>query len=79
MGQFWLDGHSSDVEIYLLIDGKRFEVAQIADGTLILRDTHEIPPGTSAILVIKVDGHEEREEIFLRSGATSREELVPFF
>ncbi|REK06748.1 MAG: hypothetical protein DWQ37_22125 [Planctomycetota bacterium] len=79
MGQRWLDGYSADVEIYLLIDGKRFDVAQITDGSLILRDSYEIPAETAAELVLKIDGHEEREKIFLRSGSESREEPVPFF
>jgi hypothetical protein len=79
MGQRGLDGYSAEVEIYLLIDGKRREVAQVAGDALVLRDEHPIPPGTSATLVIKVDGHEEREEIFLRDGAENNEQLVPFF
>ena len=79
MGQRWLNGYSADVEIYLLIRGERFDVAQISDGSLILRDSNDIPPGTEATLVIKIDGHEEREHIFLRAGAESSEEPVPFF
>ncbi len=79
MGQRGLDGYSAEVEIYLLIGGKRREVAQVAGDTLVLRDEHPIPPGTAATLVIKIDGQEEREEIFLREGAQSNEQLVPFF
>ena len=79
MGQRWLDGYSAEVEIYLLIDGRRLDVAQIAGDTLVLRDQQVIPPETSATLVIKIDGHEEREQIFLQAGAESSEELVPFF
>jgi hypothetical protein len=79
MGQRWLDGYSAEVEIYLLIAGRRIEVAQIMGDTLILREQHPIPPETFAELVIKVDGNEEREQIFLRAGAESSQELVPFF
>jgi hypothetical protein len=79
MGQLWLDGYSAEVEIYLLIDGKRLDVAQIARDALVLRDEHPIPPGTAATLVTRIDGHEEREEIFLRAGAENNEQLVPFF
>ncbi len=79
MGQRWLDGYSAEVEIYLLIDGRRISVAQIAGDTLILRDQQPIPPGTMATLVIKIDDHEEREQIFLQAGAENSKELVPFF
>ncbi len=78
MGQRWLDGYSAEVEIYLLIAGKRHDVSQIIDDTLILRDQQSISPGTRAMLVIKVDGHEEREQIRLLAGAESNHELIPF-
>ena len=79
MGQKWFDGYSAAVEIYLLIDGKRYDVAQIGAGSLILRDSHKIPPHTHAKLVIKIDGTEEAEYVFLGEGANNNEELVPFF
>lgn len=78
MGQRWLDGYSAHVEIYLVVDGKRFDIAQIGDGSFILRDAGEIPIGTIAKLVIKIDGHEEEEQIFLYEGAVASEETVPF-
>jgi hypothetical protein len=79
MGQRWLDGYSAEVELYLLIDGERIDIAQIADGSIILRDPYVIQSGTSATLVIKIDGHEEREEIVLKSSAENNRELVTFF
>ena len=79
MGQRWLDGYSAQVELYFLVDGKRHEIAQIGNGSFILRDPNEIPPGTSGTLVIKIDGREEREEVMLCNGAAKREEPVLFF
>ena len=79
MGQKWFDGYSAAVEIYLVIDGKRYDVAQIGAGSLILRDSHKIPPHTHAKLVMNLDGVEESENIFLGEGANNNEELVPFF
>ena len=65
MGQRWRDGYSADVEIYLLIDGKRYDVAQIGRGKFILRGEHAIAADTRATLVIIVDGEEERQEILI--------------
>jgi len=79
MGQRWFDGYSAAIEIYLLIDGKRFDVAQIGQGGLLLRDPVPIPPSTSARLIIKIDGNEEVEHVFLAEGADCSERLVPFF
>jgi hypothetical protein len=79
MGQRWFDGYSADVEIYLLIDGKRYDVAQIGAGSLMLRESHQIPPDTHAKLVIKIDGVEQVESVFLGDGAENNEELVSFF
>jgi len=79
MGQRWLDGYSAHVEIYLLIDGKRHDVAQIGGGELILRNHVDIEPGTTATLVIVIDGNEERETIVLTAGSAKIEEPVPYF
>lgn len=78
MGQRWLDGYSADVEIYLLIKGKRHDVAQIGGSKLILRGNPEIPANTRATLVVIVDGNEERQEIILCEEAR-QEEPVAFF
>jgi hypothetical protein len=78
MGQRWLDGYSAEVEIYLLIDGKRIDVAQIGGNTLILRGAAEIAASTRATLVVIVDSVEEREEIVICDNARE-EEPVAFF
>ena len=79
MGQKWFDGYSAEIEIYLVINDKRYDVAQIGAGFLMLRDSNEIPPHTHAKLVMIFDGVEEAENVFLADGAKNNEELVPFF
>jgi hypothetical protein len=79
MGQRWLDGYSAEVEIYLEVAGKRYDVAQIGGGSLLLRDSHTIPPATEAKLVMRIDGVEEVEQIFLGSGAVNNEVAVSYF
>jgi hypothetical protein len=71
MGQRWLDGYSAEVEIYLLIEGKRHDVAQIGGGSVIAAKT-------PAELVIVIDGEEERQKILLCQDAR-REEPIAFF
>lgn len=79
MGQRWLDGYSARVEAYLLVDGKRYDIAQIGRSGLIFADTVQIAPGTAATLVLRIDGVEERENVVLCNGSREPEELVPFF
>ena len=47
MGERSLDGYSADVEIFLMIDGRRHDVAQISGESLFLRHPHPIPRGPS--------------------------------
>ena len=78
MGQRWFDGYSADIEIYLLVGGVRFDVAQIGGGVLILREPADILPFTDAKLVIIVDGHEEVRPVLLASGVNSDQISVPY-
>ncbi|MGD9720632.1 MAG: hypothetical protein AB7O59_16485 [Pirellulales bacterium] len=71
--------YSSHVELYLLVAGERYNVAQVANGSLILRDPRPIPPETAATLVVKIDSKEERSEVFLREGALDNKQFVPYF
>jgi hypothetical protein len=79
MGQKWLDGYSADVEIYLIYNGSRYDVAQIGNGSLIMREPAPIPAETLVTLVMIFDGHEVREKVKLTSSAETCEEAVPFF
>lgn len=79
MGQKWFDGYSADVEIFLLNEGKRYEVAQIGGGSLILREPAPILAGTNVTLVIRIDGHEVQEEVFLGESSDVHAPAVPFF
>jgi hypothetical protein len=78
MGQKWFDGYSADVEIYLLHDGSRYDVAQIGNGSLIMREVAPIPAGTMVMLVIIIDGHEVREWVNLTESANNCEQPVSF-
>jgi hypothetical protein len=78
MGQRWLDGYSAAVEVYLLIQGKRHDIAQIGGGSFILRGEHSIAANTAATLVIVVDGIEERQQILICEDARP-DEPVAFF
>ncbi|HWA97075.1 MAG TPA: hypothetical protein VG713_01220 [Pirellulales bacterium] len=79
MGQLLFDEYSADVEIFLLVDGKRYDVAQIGSGSLILRKPAPLPPGTDARLFIRIDAHEEVTPILLTEGADVDSRPIPFF
>ena len=78
MGQRWSDGYSAAVEVYLLIKGKRYDVAQIGQGSFILRGDHQIAAETAATLVIVVDGEEERQDILICEPVRNEEPAAYF-
>jgi len=79
MGTRWADGYSAQVAIYLIVDGETLNVAQIGPDSFYLREARAIPPNTTATLVLKIDEHEERDEIVLFEGATPNSTKVRFF
>ncbi len=79
MGQQWPDGYSAQVDIYLIVDGERYDVAQVANGSLVMRDPRPIPPETVATLVLDIDGKNESKEIFLRDGVADSNGFIPYF
>ena len=78
MGKRWSDGYSADVEIYLMIDGRRYDVAQVSGKSLFLRDHHQILPGTNAELVMRIDDHKQSEKVVLQAGTKSDELAVNY-
>lgn len=79
MGTRWADGYSAQVTIYLIVDGETLGVAAVGPDSFHLREARAIPPNTSATLVLKIDDHEERDEIVLFEGASPNSTKVRFF
>jgi hypothetical protein len=76
MGFNWQDGgYSSEVKIWLLVDGARFEVAQIGPDTLTLRDDCEVRSGHAQIL-IDIDGRREIHDVIIGAMLPSKSELA---
>jgi len=79
MGKHWEDGgYSADVEVYLCVGGQVLRVAQIGCNSFILRDRCELPPGTEATIVMKVDGREKEYHAFLQNGVVKGVEEVAY-
>lgn len=76
MGIHWVEGgYSADVEIYLLIDGTRHDVAQIGPDFLILRNPSDVPVGNAQI-VTRVDEKLERRDVILNCADPAKGELA---
>jgi hypothetical protein len=43
------NGHSPDIRMELLMGGQRFQLAQMCDGALTVREPRQIPPGVATI------------------------------
>jgi len=79
MGTRWgSGGYSSDVEIYLCANGERLRVAQVGPSRLLLRDRRNIFPGTSAVILICIDGMEEEHHVMLDEGCVAESDVVNF-
>jgi hypothetical protein len=75
MGFRWQDGgYSSEVELHLLVDGRRLEVAQVGKDFLILREPAAVPSG-HAELIITIDGNEQVHHVILSANDPATAEL----
>ena len=75
MGFHWQDGgYSSEVEIHLLIGGKRLPVAQVGKDFLILREPAPVPSG-HAELSITIDGIENVHHVIVSNCDPATAEL----
>ncbi len=79
MGIRWQDGYSSEVRLFLVIDGERIPLSHVSDRNIMLRNRREIPSGTEAEIVIVVDGQEETHRVFLPNGAIENEDMLSYF
>ena len=62
--------HSAKVRLRLLVNGDDLEVAQVGNGSCILRDPRPHPP-CDAQLIVTVDGLTETHPVFLSHGITA--------
>jgi len=68
MGIQWTDGYSALVEIFLEVNGQKFNVERVGKDSITMRDPCDCQPNTRATLVIRVDDWEKRSEICLTNG-----------
>jgi hypothetical protein len=60
-------GYSPDLQMDLMIGSERFEIAQMCDGMITLRDARQMPPDTATIRLV-VGGSTTTFEIQLPHG-----------
>jgi hypothetical protein len=70
--------YSSNIAISLQVAGLQLNVAQVADGTLYLRETGDIDP-SDATLVFTIDDKTFRETIILHQGLSKGQKHVQYF
>ncbi len=73
------NGHSADVRMTLFIDGQQLSVAQAGGDSIVLREP-ALLHSTAGVLVISIDGHEDRWRVTIaESDAPTREYMARFF
>lgn len=76
MGTHWQEGgYSATVVMYLLVNGQRYDVAQVGPNSMYLRHNAQINNG-HAKLVIRVDDHEEIQDVILHDSDPASGELM---
>ncbi len=78
MGYYHEDGYSSEVEGYLVINGRRIRLAKTNGRTLLLAEPCELAPGTEGELLVIVDGKRSSRRITLPMGVVGSEKNVAY-
>ncbi|HLJ10590.1 MAG TPA: hypothetical protein VKU82_05345 [Planctomycetaceae bacterium] len=63
---------SADVTLNLVVEGRWLPLTRIGPGYAVLRSPENIPPGTTAVIFLAVDGREHQWHVVLPHGS------VPF-
>jgi hypothetical protein len=63
-------GHSADVKMHLILDGKPLSISQLGPDFLILETPVNHPPDT-AILFFSIDGNERIRDVRLPEGISA--------
>ncbi len=72
-------GHSATVKLRLLVGDQEYALARVGPGEVGLRDVCEPVSPTHGIIVVSVDGVENRREVFLPNGIGADGERVVYF
>lgn len=72
------NGHSAQIDAYLLLGDKQLRISQIGGGTLMLHDHAIASPSTQATVVVSVDGLEQRMPVTLVNGIQPGSESVEY-
>ena len=70
--------YSPNILIYLEIGKEKIRLADVFHETATLYKPAEVSPGTSASLILSIDGKIERHQIVLDEGITKENELISF-
>lgn len=73
-----MEGHSSNVEICLIVEDSVLRVAQVGEHSLFLRDSFQCRPNSEGRIVITVDGLQTTYDVKFDSGITDGAREVRF-
>jgi len=71
-------GYSASVEGFLVVSNARIRLAKTNSSTVTLAEPCEFPPGTSASLLVIVDGQQDSRQIMLPDGAIHGQKVVRY-
>lgn len=77
---FRSDYYSPHIVIYFQVGEQKVRLADVLNDTATIYSTDfdDVPPGTSAFLVIEIDGEKRRKQVLLDQGVSKYDKLVSF-
>lgn len=72
-------GHSATVKLRLIVGDREYALARVGPDEVGLRESCEPVPATNGIIVVSVDGVENRREVFLPNGVGADGQRVVYF
>ena len=69
--------YSAQVDMYLILNGRQFDLGQMGPQHCIVRDPAKTPP-SSGVIVLTVDGNETRLPVFLPNGISASSRRVAY-
>ena len=70
-------GHSSEIEGHLLVDGRQYPLARLGPEAIGLRIPQALSP-SHAEIVLSIDGCVNRTPVYLHAGSSASSPFIPY-
>ena len=72
------DGYSSQVDIFLIVDGLQIPAVKVCGDSIVLQRPCDLPPNLECLVAVDVDGRRQLRRVELVDGSDSSSKRVHF-